>query len=159
MKITRPFCVYAHAVDGEIIYIGSGSHARAFTTNVKLRSDPWAKATHQRDIDVIILSEHWTRAEAYEHEWPHIAGLQPKANQNGKTPNLSKRGLKLGRPPKIRPKEGAFIYCRSLDVRCPTLEYAASLANCSVAAVSRALDSGQPIGEGLDALYFVLAWD
>lgn len=157
MKITAKFCVYAHSCDGEIIYVGSGTHARAF--NFERRTERWGEAVDGRSIAVTILSEHDDRAEAYEREADYILGLQPVANGQGKNQRLSPRGLKLGRPRRKGPKPGAFIYCRTLDVRCPTLRYAARLVHAPVSSVSRGLYEGRPVKTAQGDVWFELAWD
>lgn len=160
MKITAKFCVYTHACDGEIIYVGSGTHARAFNLDHACRTKRWVEAVAGRTVTVNILSEHDDRADAYEREADWIYGLQPAANGQGKSQRLSARGLKLGRPRRKGPRPGAFIWCRTLDVRCPTLRFAARLVDMPLTSVSRALHAGKPLATKHHGdVYFVLAWD
>lgn len=161
MKISKKYCVYAHSCDGDIVYVGSGTPARAFSIDEKSRTKRWRDAVDGRPVTVTIFSQHDERADAYECEADHILGLQPAGNTHGKSQRLSRNGLPLGRPRKHgKRKTGAFIYCPTYDVRCPTLRFAARLVDAPLSSVSRALYDGVAITNRRgEEIRIVLAWD
>lgn len=73
----RPFCVYAHKTNEQIIYIGSGPIARAFST---VRSKLWKDAIAGQSVTVVILGWFDERFDAYEYEGQMIDHHRPKCN-------------------------------------------------------------------------------
>lgn len=76
----KPFCVYFHKVEDDIVYIGSGTFSRAFDINPTQRNPLWGTVTLYRDIEVQIVSAHSDRDAAYGAEKRMIDMLQPVCN-------------------------------------------------------------------------------
>jgi len=73
------FCVYAHIVNGEIFYIGSGQIDRAFERCG--RNDVWSRVVQEAgEYDVQIMLWCRTRKTALIAELTEITKYSPKAN-------------------------------------------------------------------------------
>lgn len=84
-----PFCVYAHFVDDQLIYIGSGELGRAFNINCRKRH-------HQQMLErgrtkVVILSRHADRQEAFATETTMLKTFLPPANIIHAKPPVARR--------------------------------------------------------------------
>lgn len=78
------WCVYAHLLNGEIVYIGMGMANRPFETRGRCRSVRWL--FHMRGISVLgvaILGWFKTESAAIRDEVRLIAYHQPKLNSVG----------------------------------------------------------------------------
>lgn len=101
LKITIPpfnqLCVYAHSVNGKIVYIGSGSLSRPF--ELKKRTDVWNAFMNSiaddpsARITIQIVSFHPTAEHAKKAEHVLITNLRPVLNQHH---NPNSRLPKLG---------------------------------------------------------------
>lgn len=156
LEIDRKFCVYMHACDDEIIYIGSGPVSRAFHVGLKERGKRWFDAVAGRPVTVHILSTHLEREEAFQAEFDHIYGLQPVANHIGTSRPLTAEGMKRGRPATRGPKVGAWVYCETINRKFATMREAADVTGIPLASLSRALHSGKPARHFGQLWYFRL---
>lgn len=90
----QPYCVYAHYVDGQLVYIGSGDTCRAFTISTA-RSKHHMDLLHTGIVEIRILSRHSSRRDALDTERRMLRAFRPVAN------------VKLGgREPRIRTRDG-----------------------------------------------------
>lgn len=74
----QPYCVYAHYVDGALIYIGSGETRRAF--DLRSRSKHHLQLLHSGNVEIAILGRHETRPAALKAEADMIRLFKPIAN-------------------------------------------------------------------------------
>lgn len=93
----RGYCVYAHLIQGSIIYIGSGSHARPYSFS---RPDDWMQLVRDNNfaLDVKILGKFLTRRSAFIFERKMIKKYRPTCNKmnNGfKLSDASKKKMSL----------------------------------------------------------------
>lgn len=79
---TAGFCVYAHEVDRQVVYIGMGTLARAFAALPRDRTDIWRAAVGGRSVRVGIISWHTSRPDAVRAEAVAIQQWRPAANMN-----------------------------------------------------------------------------
>lgn len=84
-----PYCVYAHFVDDQMIYIGAGELRRAF--DLQCRQDHHVEAMSHGNVKVAILQRFSNRDEALRVERTMIDGFRPMAN-------VRKPGLAIKRP-------------------------------------------------------------
>lgn len=77
MDFDKPYCVYFHWLDDAIIYVGSGTLSRAFSTT---RNSLWEEKTRYRKVQVEIVSLHEDRDLAFGAERRYIELFQPECN-------------------------------------------------------------------------------
>lgn len=82
--------VYAHLIDGTIIYIGSGNSSRAF--DMLSRGEDWRELVLKNGgaCEVIFLGEFYSRGEAYSLELELIKKHDPICNHKGSSKEKSK---------------------------------------------------------------------
>jgi hypothetical protein len=73
-----PYVVYAHFVDGVLIYIGCGVSTTPY--NKVSRNKAWKEATAGRSYDIEVLSRHRNHALALAKERRLIIELSPSCN-------------------------------------------------------------------------------
>jgi hypothetical protein len=158
MQITvspnRPLCVYMHSCGNDIIYVGSGTVARAFSLGPSHRTKLWLEMVGNRPVTITILEFCWYPDQAIAREYYHIAGLQPLANVHGKKAWLSPLDpIANGRPQKWQ--NGArWVKCLPTGRRYENASQAALGEGLSVATVLRLLRHGQR-GEAGKSFHFV----
>lgn len=77
-------CVYSHSIDGEIFYIGVGTHNRPFATcneNYSHRSKIWQSFVHDREYQINILRWFGNKSKAHQFEVKLIRKYSPICNQ------------------------------------------------------------------------------
>jgi hypothetical protein len=77
------YCVYRHIVDGEVIYVGMGTAARAFQVmeDRQKRNDRWRKATLLvPSLEVQIVGWYGNANDARRVEREEIRRLKPPCN-------------------------------------------------------------------------------
>lgn len=70
--------VYAHYVDGECFYIGSGTWLRPYL--FRERSDTWKSIAKGKEVKVVILAQGMTKRESLAVEESFRARYDPPAN-------------------------------------------------------------------------------
>ena len=160
------YVVYAHYVDDHIIYVGSGSVKRAFST--KRRNDTWHElAQEAKSLDVYFLDVSENAPAIRQHERKLIQRLKPLANRylnpsfsmpqsfrdmcsrNSKlmwqTRVANPRSGEAGAPnlAKFREQRSTPIL-RSDGVAFPTLAATAKALDCSCNAVRNHVLNGKP---------------
>lgn len=78
VSLSKPFCVYTHAMDGVIFYVGKGDYARACSTRTRNRL--WKDKVAGKDFIVNVVSTHKTDFEAMRAEIALIKELKPECN-------------------------------------------------------------------------------
>lgn len=113
---TLPYCVYAHYVDGQVIYIGSGETCRAF--NLRSRTKHHAQLLQSgQAVEIAILARHHDRNEALENEKQMIRVFKPVANVRLGEPQPRNRAKGPPRTRKtVKPPKGPHIGKKSLAV-------------------------------------------
>lgn len=88
------FCVYSHAIDGRVFYVGMGRITRPW--QVEDRNSAWQEIMSKVDsYEVEILSWHDTIKEARTAELTEIRRRKPAANLNGFTGANGKVRMRL----------------------------------------------------------------
>ena len=78
---SQPYCVYAHFVNGECIYIGLGSIARAF--GLRGRPASWYDVVRDAELNVVILEQFASRSDAAARERIMLSVFKPVCNTHG----------------------------------------------------------------------------
>jgi excinuclease UvrABC nuclease subunit len=77
----RKWCVYAHLLNGEVVYIGKGSHVRPF--DIKSRNSEWReRMSSATALDVAILGWFASERTAFIAETRLIKRHRPALNLN-----------------------------------------------------------------------------
>lgn len=72
------YCVYAHCLNEEVIYIGSGKRTRPY--DFCSRNPLWCRKVGRSAVDVVILSRHRSEHVARSIERDLILKIQPTCN-------------------------------------------------------------------------------
>ena len=160
------YVVYAHYVDDHIIYVGSGSVKRAFST--KRRNNTWHElAQEAKSLDVYFLDVSENAPAIRQHERKLIQRLKPLANRylnplysmpEEFREARSRHSLKMWETRVADPRcgeagkrnfqkfrdERAIPILRSDGVSFPSLSAASKALKCSHNTVRKYLANGKP---------------
>lgn len=127
----KRYCVYAHLIGTKIIYVGSGSPARAFAEN---RSARWHRFVKRKRVNVTILAWFDDRYEAYNYEANLIREHRPCCNFEN-NPDFEK------------PPRGERIRCVELDMTFDDFGKVLDFFGITVGQLARALSHRTAVKE------------
>lgn len=133
------YCVYAHEVDGIIVYIGSGTISRAFAVLPRDRTNEWRAATAGKSVRVGVLSWHADKSEAMRAEYAATKEWQPVANLSGRQPRHS---------PGFNPQWGRQVRCLETGQIFPSCTAAGKAIGVTQGAVTNVARGRYPAVKG-----------
>lgn len=139
-NIQNLWCVYAHECNDCVIYIGSGTLARAFAVGPQDRTDWWREVVKNQTVKVGIVALYERREAALAAEKMYIERCKPVANiQHCAVPK--KRG-------EVRP-----VVCIDDNRIFPSVSRAARTYGVSQSAISNVASGRFPSVKGMRFRY------